>query len=267
MCHCKYIICADPAETAEYLGQTSDPAHIQCCKSSIYRRYLSGTTQQNHGVQACTRKAKRLRTQSPEAANQHAKSPPKKPNPKTRPDLVMGIPSHAHAPSSSRCERQSLQQVVGSRSNDTRDLVQHLKAGRWRVLAVLCHQLLLLSTAGYWVSSPLVHAPKYTVDEWELEGLAHPCFSFGVFSPEHWWQILQSLPYQYAQITKHSAARLATCARFFQPHWHLEVTLKSSAGSKTAQTQEDREHKTFQSGSSCQHLLKHQPTPSLQRSH
>lgn len=119
MCHCKYIICADLAETAEYLGQTSDPAHIQCCKSSISRRYLSGTTQQNHGVRACTRKAKRLRTQSPEAANQHAKSPPKKPNPKTRPDLVMGIPSHAHAPSSSRCERQSLQQVVGSRSNDT----------------------------------------------------------------------------------------------------------------------------------------------------
>lgn len=42
--------------------------------------------------------------------------------------------------------------------------------------------------------------------------------------------------------------------------WHSQRTVKSSAGSKTAQSQEDWEYQTLGSGSSCQHLLKHQPS-------
>lgn len=49
-------------------------------------------------------------------------------------------------------------------------------------------------------------------------------------------------------------------ARGSQPCWHSQGTVKSSAGSKTAQSQEDREYQTLGSGSSCQHLLKQQPS-------
>lgn len=64
----------------------------------------------------------------------------------------------------------------------------------------------------------------------------------------------QLLPCWVTGITKSPRARGS------QPCWHSQGTVKSSAGSKTAQSQEDREYQTLGSGSSRQHLLKHQPS-------
>lgn len=64
----------------------------------------------------------------------------------------------------------------------------------------------------------------------------------------------QLLPCWVTGITKSPRARGS------QPCWHSQGTVKSSAGSKTAQSQEDREYQTLGSGSSRQYLLKHQPS-------
>lgn len=93
---------------------------------------------------------------SSEAANQHAKYKRKKPNQNNWPDLAMDVPPQAHAPEG---RRQSLQQVVSSQSNklgsggaDGPGLPRAAERAR-------------ASHSGSESFFPLVHAPKYLVDE------------------------------------------------------------------------------------------------------
>lgn len=84
-----------------------------------------------------------------------------------------------------------------------------------------------------------------------LECWPSPC-QFWHFSHQSTRNKSHLLPCWFKGITK------LPCAGGSQPCWHSQGTVKSPAGSKTAQSQEDREYQTLGSGSSCQHLLKHQ---------
>lgn len=168
---------------------------------------------------------------------QHWSCPPnmQNTNPKTRPDLATDAPPRGYS------GRQSLQQLLSSQS----------RAGSWRIsgrasLPSQHHssgffpQLMVLNT---WLMKE-----SQSLECW-------PCScQFWHFSHQSTRNKSHLLPCWVTGIMK------PPCARGSQPCWHCQGTVKSSAGSKTAQSQEDREYQTLGSGSSCQHLLKHQPS-------
>lgn len=104
-------------------------------------------------------------------------------------------------------------------------------------------------------SSPqfMLHNTWLMREHQSLECWPFPC-QFWHFSHQSTRNKSHLLPCWFTGVTK------PPCAGGSRPRWHSQGTVKSSAGSKTAQSQEDRAHQSLGSGSSCQHLFKHQPS-------
>lgn len=120
---------------------------------------------------------KRLRTQSPEAASQHAKYKQKD---QTSQWTFLPTRTLQAAPD---LRRQSLQQVVSSQSNDVESGA--VSADRQLMgLDCLVPQAALLPSTAAQSFFPLVHAPKYLVDEW-VRGFSMPLNLVSVLAFSH----------------------------------------------------------------------------------
>lgn len=164
-----------------------------------------------------------------------------------------GYSSHTHAPSSSRMEKaESAGDKAAMRDRCTSAGVAPGPGPPCAASATV--------QRGSSPQFPLQQTPLVRESQ-RAAHAAHPCLSFGIS--------LTRAPVagpvfaaSSAHLDNEAARSRATRARSSQPRWHSEATLKSSAGSKTALIQADEEHETLQSGSSCQHLLTHQPSSS-----
>lgn len=119
--------------------------------------------------------------------------------------------------------RQSLQQVLSSQSNT---------GSWWSSAGHRSHP----STTAQSSSHQLVLQNTWVMRESQsLESRPSPC-QFWHFPHQSTRNKSHLLPRWFTGITK------LPCTRGSWPRWHSQVTVKSSAGSKTAQSQEDREY-------------------------
>lgn len=133
-----------PSRNSRLSGTKLQIQSKHCCKSSLYCRYFSGTTQQNRSLGT--------HKEEEHAVSRGCQSACKIPQ-IIRADLAVDVLLHPHAPSSFRSET-----AVCSRSQILKATRQ--AGGPWA-------SALLPSTAAH-IFFPLAHTPEYSVGEQEL---------------------------------------------------------------------------------------------------
>lgn len=206
MCPCKPSACADPAETGESKGQSSAPS----CAPGAPSADGTDVVQPRGAPEAGHAQGNAGKRPAPELPTNMQNT-----NPKTRPDLAMDIPPHGCSSPWIFLPVDILEGRVCSRSSAPKATL----AARHRSRPSTTAQS---SAPQFMLQNTWLMRESQSLECWP------PPRQFWHFSHQSTRNKSHLLPRWFTGITK------PLCAGGSRPRWHSQVTVKSSAGSKTA---------------------------------